>query len=129
MTHHTHHLPTQELMCYQAHPGTKSRTYRALRASVAAEGVKEPLELRTDGEFVVIGDGHQRLAAAQELRITELPIVIKRVTFNWHRRVKHPIGPGLTTLLKEQEQPKKTVKRGRGERSRTKAAGAADQSS
>jgi hypothetical protein len=45
-----------------------------LRASIAREGVKTPLQLDKVRGMDVLVDGHHRLAIAKELGIKELPI-------------------------------------------------------
>src|SRR4051794_16757373 len=45
----------------------------ALRADIARHGVRSPLKVTADG---VVLDGHLRLAAAVELSLAELPVLV-----------------------------------------------------
>src|SRR4051812_48008096 len=52
-------------------PATSDAEYRAFRDDIAVRGVLVPLEITAAG---VVVDGHQRLRAAHELQLSQLPV-------------------------------------------------------
>jgi hypothetical protein len=66
--------------------------YQALKADIAAHGVRVPIELDQDGNVI---DGHQRLRACQELGITDYPTVTRPVPSRADPQAPAGAGPRL----------------------------------
>ncbi|OGV73691.1 MAG: hypothetical protein A3K19_22535 [Lentisphaerae bacterium RIFOXYB12_FULL_65_16] len=57
-------------------PESDKEAYEALKASIAAEGVRDPVKVLPEGgKYVVLG-GHSRCLAARELGLTEIPVQV-----------------------------------------------------
>lgn len=101
-------LSTQELHRYRQHVVPREiHAYKALVRSIEEKGILEPIELLTDGRYVVLREGHKRVEAARQLGIRTVPVTILRKRFGPKRRYKWPIGPGVADLLAAQEAPPK----------------------
>jgi hypothetical protein len=99
-------LPALELYRYRAHTTpTELHDYRTLRYDIGEKGIREPVQIATDGQYAILEDGHKRVCIAIELCIDMLPVKIVRRQFSAKRRVKWPIGTGLAELLNPQPAP------------------------
>jgi|SRR6516162_720597 hypothetical protein len=95
-------ISTRELYRYRSHRTLQElHDYKKLRVRIKTEGVRVPLELETDGQYVFLAEGHKRLMIAVELGIKRLPVTIIERPFSTRRRMKYLIGPELAELLKE----------------------------
>jgi hypothetical protein len=115
-----HTLPTQEVCGYRAHAGILRHNAHRLIADIETHGIREPLEIVTDGVHAKLHDGHQRLLIATQLGLEQVPVVIIRHPFSRTDNVRWPIRSGLATLLSAGESG------GRSEDYRSDSAGGDD---
>src|SRR6516164_9303165 len=81
-------ISTRELYRYRSHRTLQElHDYKKLRVRIKTEGVRVPLELETDGQYVFLAEGHKRLMIAVELGIKRLPVTIIERPFSTRRRV------------------------------------------
>jgi hypothetical protein len=72
-----------------------------LAQDVGKNGVKTPLQIYTDGEHGVLGDGYHRLQAAEAAGVSHLPIFVvrhNRLTEPWSTHAK-PLDPAVKGWL------------------------------
>lgn len=90
-------LPTEVVAKYRSVPDPRARLDPGLEADIEANGVLEPLTIKTNGQLAVLVDGHSRVRAAQRLGIKKLPVQVLPDNF---RRMRHNGGfPPLDSAL------------------------------
>ena len=93
-------LPTREVYGYQSHRHLPElHDYKNLKRDVGQNGVKEPVDIVTDGQVCYLEDGHKRLWAAIENQVRTLPVNIIQRPISVRRRIKYPLGEELSKLL------------------------------
>jgi hypothetical protein len=75
-------LPTEVVEYYRGFPSRGVED--DLLALVRHDGILTPLAIYTNGDIGYLGDGHHRLAVAQRLGITEMPIQVIPDKMRWY---------------------------------------------
>jgi hypothetical protein len=85
--------------------------YRVLVSDIEANGIREPVELVTDGQHVALREGHKRVEAAMQLGLPTVPISLSIRPFGPRRRFKYPLGAGLQKMIDDIRNPPAPAKK------------------